>query len=308
MSTPLRLQLPESVSAVGVPTSRGETPALEAVPRHPDPGASPAVLVPGFTGSKEDFLEILQPLASAGFRVVAIDLRGQFGSYSTRDAAAYDLDALADDVLAVGSAVGGPTGFHLVGHSFGGLVARSAALRGTAGLRSLTLMSTGPAALPEPGHQVHLLRELLAILPTEDLEAIYARKRELETAGGGALHPPEIEDFLRERFLAHCPTALRRMAEQLLTEPDRTEKLAEVVEAGLPTHVLYGGRDDAWPPSEQADMARRLRAEETVIPEAMHSPAVEEPAETAFLLAEFWRSQADHGTAVQAERGPLRGR
>ena len=40
----------------------------------------PALLIPGFTGSKEDFLPVLQPLASAGRRVVAIDMRGQYQS------------------------------------------------------------------------------------------------------------------------------------------------------------------------------------------------------------------------------------
>ena len=34
------------------------------------------LLVPGYTGSKEDFIALLGPLAAAGRRVVAVDLRG----------------------------------------------------------------------------------------------------------------------------------------------------------------------------------------------------------------------------------------
>jgi pimeloyl-ACP methyl ester carboxylesterase len=87
------------------------------------------------------------------------------------------------------------------------------------------------------------------------------------------------------QIVGNCATGLRRMAEQLLTEPDRVAELAAV---GLPVHVAYGQRDDAWPPAQQAAMARRLGATETVIPGAGHSPAAEKPVETAAVLAAFW--------------------
>ena len=38
------------------------------------------MLIPGFTGSKEDFLPILEPLAAAGRTVYAVDQRGQYQS------------------------------------------------------------------------------------------------------------------------------------------------------------------------------------------------------------------------------------
>ena len=42
--------------------------------------AGPRCCVPGYTGSKEDFLPVLEPLAAAGRLVVAMDLRGQYQS------------------------------------------------------------------------------------------------------------------------------------------------------------------------------------------------------------------------------------
>ena len=39
-----------------------------------------ALLVAGYPGSKEDFAPLLAPLAEAGYRVVALDQRGQFES------------------------------------------------------------------------------------------------------------------------------------------------------------------------------------------------------------------------------------
>ena len=52
--------------------------------------------------------------------------------------------------------------------------------------------------------------------------------------------------------------------------------------------MLYGADDDAWPPEVQDRMAERLDAEQAVIPDAAHSPAVENPAATLRALLEFW--------------------
>ena len=87
---------------------------------------APVLLVPGYTGSKEDFRLLLAPLAEAGHPVVALDQRGQFQSPGPDDLGAYAVDVLARDVLTVVAQLGGPV--HLVGHSFGGLVARAAVL------------------------------------------------------------------------------------------------------------------------------------------------------------------------------------
>ena len=59
-----------------------------------------------------------------------VDQRGQYESPGPDDPAAYTVAELAGDVLAVARAAAGGTGrpLHLVGHSFGGLVARAAVL------------------------------------------------------------------------------------------------------------------------------------------------------------------------------------
>ena len=56
---------------------------------------------------------------------------------------------------------------HLVGHSYGGLIGREAALaEGGAGFASFTLMSSGPAALTGP--RARELRAMLAALGLAD--------------------------------------------------------------------------------------------------------------------------------------------
>ena len=101
MSTPKALQLPSGVRRLTIETGRGKFAALEALPPSGVRERQPALLVPGYTGSKEDFLLILQALAAAGRQVVAIDMRGQFETPGADDAADYQLGALAADVAMV---------------------------------------------------------------------------------------------------------------------------------------------------------------------------------------------------------------
>ena len=98
---------------------------------------------------------------------------------------------------------------------------------------------------------------------------------------------PPILAFLEERMLGNNPTGLVTMAADLLNAEDRTADLAA---RSIPTFVLYGEDDNAWPPALQQDMAARLNAERTCIPAAAHNPNVEAPATTAHALTTFWNA------------------
>jgi len=307
VSTPKALQLPSGVRRLTIETSRGKFAALEALPPSGVHERQPALLVPGYTGSKEDFLLILQALAAAGRQVVAIDMRGQFETPGADDAAAYQLGALAADVATVADWLGegydgapgspgvsgasGSQGIHLLGHSLGGLVTREVLLARAAQISSLTLLSSGPGALTGPRAQIlqGLLAELDGTAPEAlgaEVERIWQTRMEPEATMGGV--PPMIVDFLRTRLLSSSPTGLRAMAEALLTCPDRTTALAKL--DAVPVMVLYGENDDAWEPAAQEDMAARLRAQRVCIPAAAHSPAVEAPETTASTLTSFWNA------------------
>jgi pimeloyl-ACP methyl ester carboxylesterase len=279
VSTPPFLELPAGVRATTLDTPRGPLAALRAEPSSAT--GAPVLLVPGYTGSKEDFIAVLAPLAAAGHEVLAIDQRGQYESPGTDDPTSYDVKVLADDVLTVLAGLAGPA--HLVGHSFGGLVTRAAALADPSAVRSLTLMSSGPAAIPAPADTGVGL--MLRALPVMDLEAIWTAKRQIESQTEVTPPRPEIEAWLHDRFVANHPVGLHRVAEQLLSEPDRTDELAAL---GLPVLVLLGEHDDVWPPALQASMAARLSVSAAVLPEAGHSPAADLPEVTAAQLLAFW--------------------
>jgi pimeloyl-ACP methyl ester carboxylesterase len=244
------------------------------------------LLVPGYTGSKEDFEPLLGGLADVGYRAVAIDQRGQYESEWSADPDGYRLAALAADVVELGRRLRASAPLlHLLGHSFGGLVVRAAAIREPATFDSLTLMGSGPSAIG--GERRRMLELCEPMLAEDGLQAVWDA-----TASRSAFNPyartdPGTLQLLRTRFFANDPVGLAVMGAELQTVPDRTAELA-IAYAGKPVLVLHGVDDDAWPPTEQQRMAEALRAELCVISRAAHSPAVENPSETLRGLVSFW--------------------
>ena len=218
------------------------------------------------------------------------------------------MQSYADDLIAVAAVVAGAPGtdrsLHLLGHSFGGLVARMAVLTAPEQFRSLVLLDSGPASIG--GHRDQQLIALADGVPALGLATVWAIMQALEVEAGN--HPPEdpvVVDFLERRFLAHDPAGLAGMARLLATEPDRTDALAAVLAgpAGPGGRVLvaYGSADDAWSPETQQRTASRLGAPAVSFPEAAHSPAAEAPGPTARTLVRFWDSSEGDGKPPQAE-------
>lgn len=249
-----------------------------------DPGRSrgTVLLVAGFTGSKEDFSPTLPLLAEAGWRVVAIDQRGQHESPGTDDRAAYRIDALGADLLAVVDELGGPV--HLVGHSFGGLVCRAAVLQRPHAFLDLVLLCSGPDRLV--GTRADIVRFMRPLVEQGGVQAIADAAAELaESDAARQPQPPAVQAFMRARHLANHPVALIEMADSLLTEPDRVDALRDT---GVRVLVAHGEGDDAWLPAAQREMAERLGATYEVIGDSQHSPAAENPEATAKALLAFW--------------------
>ncbi|MFF1693952.1 alpha/beta fold hydrolase [Streptomyces sp. NPDC058257] len=281
MSRPPTFTPPPGVDARRLRTVRGDFATLDARPAGEAKGT--VLLLPGFTGSKEDFIALLRPIADAGYRAVSVDGRGQYETQGPeKDESPYAQAELAQDVLAQADAVTGTP--HLLGHSLGGQIARAATLRAPADtFASLTLMASGPAAISASQQaRAKMLTDALGVLSmAEAWEAIQAFDPPEDTALDG--------DVLRERWLRHSPAQLIATGKQLCAEPDRVTELAAVP---LRKHVISGERDDTWPIPWLDAMAVRLHAQRTVITGAEHSPNTDRPAQTTAALIAFWDQNA----------------
>ncbi|MGY2084983.1 alpha/beta fold hydrolase [Blastococcus sp. SYSU DS0539] len=244
------------------------------------------LMVAGYTGSKEDFAPLLRPLAEAGYRVVALDQRGQYESPGPDDPAGYSVEILGGDVIAVARVLREESGepLHLVGHSFGGLVTRAAVLAEPSLFTTFTLLGSGPSRLT--GRRAELLDHLGPLLDTGGVPLVHQTLEQVAMTDPKAQAvPAPTREFYTRRFLRNSAAGLRGMADAMLAEPDR---VAELKATGVPVMVAHGEADDAWLPHVQADMAQRLGARHEVINSSIHSPAVENPPRTLEVLCDFW--------------------
>lgn len=248
---------------------------LATVLFEPDNHESDVVLVHGFTGSKEDFTEVAELLAVEGYRVLTFDNRGQYESSHTRRADGYSMHSLGKDVieLAIEYNLDKP---HLLGHSFGGLIAQEAIVQSPSTWKSLTLMCSGPAGQPEwtlPDAFDHLL--------TKSMESIWIEHFDQERKA----HPRyEIQ---KKRWLASHGLATSTFSEHLKNQPSH---INEIAKNALPAHVIYGERDDAWPLELQNQMAKDLAASVTILRDCGHCPNEDNPRLTSDSLISFWNS------------------
>ncbi|MEF9885209.1 alpha/beta fold hydrolase [Streptomyces sp. P9-A4] len=286
MSKPRSLVLPPRTRAHRLVTARGAFAVLDTAPAGDRRGT--VLLLPGYTGSKEDFLGLLGPLSEAGYRAVAVDGRGQHETPGPRGRAGYRRRALALDAVAQAAALGdGPV--HLLGHSFGGLVARAAASLAPRAFRSLTLLSSGPRRVARPQRiRVRVLRAALALLPKERVWQamcwLDSRGEEPDTDDA-----PQLAGFLRRRWMRTRIAQLSGAGRLLLSRQDGTAQLTAL---RMPLHMAYGADEMVWSTADLAATAARTGAHHTVVAGAGHSPNVSHPRELADRLTEFWERPA----------------
>jgi pimeloyl-ACP methyl ester carboxylesterase len=216
---------------------------------------------------------------------VAYDQRGQYET-PAGPGADLSLEALAADARAVAMSAGAGGDVHLLGHSFGGLVAQAAVVRDPGAWTSVTLLCTGPGAFTDADgdtkrRDLARLRELLVEQPMEVVQEIRERH---DLSQGAAPPAPEVAKFLRERFLASSPTAVNAHAGHLLEAPDQVDALAAT---DVAVTVIRGADDDAWSWAAQDDMAARLNTRVVVVDDAAHSPSFENPVALAAVLTKL---------------------
>jgi len=229
-----------------------------------------AVFIPGFTGSKEDFFPLQWELSRLGWAVWSYSQRGQPHSPHPDGQDAYQLTDFVDDAAAFLSWVRQTEQadtVHLLGHSFGGVIAHNAALATRMeDISSLTLLCSGPRGWPDRFEELAAGIEISTA--PQDTSALTGR-----------------EAFAARRFQESSKESLFAIAKILSSPRDVITELAQLAPRTL---VAHGESDDAWPIEWQREMASRLGAHYAVIPGAGHLPNEDVPALTAALLNWFW--------------------
>ena len=255
-----------------VPRMRRLASGIELEVAEAGPTDGPLViLLHGFPDLWQGWHRQIEPLTSAGFRVLLPNQRGYGRSDKPEGIAAYDLDRLADDVLALAASERRDK-FQLVGHDWGGIVAWWTAARASQVVQRLVILNA-----PHPG----VIRHYLITHPTQMLKSWYIGFFQLpwipeivlSTGQFALLHhavqstaaPGTFGDTDR-RYLVDGwsqPGALRAMINYyraLLRRSDRS--FSKRVTA--PTLILFSRKDPAENPS-LASASQRLCDEAQII-------------------------------------------
>jgi len=243
-----------------------------------DPQHPRVVLVPGATGSKEDFVLMMPLLADAGYFVQAFDLAGNYESSDAGPApgARYDYPLFTADLIAVLEA-GQPA--HLLGYSFAGLVAQLVAAERPELVRSLTLLTTPP----DPGNAYRHVKWIGWLSPflTARVGAglmIWGIRTNKNRVG------PSRLAFVRARFALTRRACVDDIVRLMKHAPDATAVLRG---AGPPTLVATS-EHDLWPVERYARHAERLGARLAVYATG-HSPCETTPHQLVRDMLQLFR-------------------
>lgn len=256
-----------------------------------DPKATPLLLIHGLGMQLIDWPDaFIEGLAELGFYVIRYDHRDcglstRFDAAGTPNLAlarlraalgwglrpSYTLTDMADDAVAILSALGVARA-HLVGVSaLGGLLAQSVASRYPQRVLSLTaLMSTsGRRGLPAARPQVRKALAGLARDASGPDGAIARQVAVLRAVASPSYPTPETQlhrRVARSVRRSHCPGGRARQMLALMAAGDPSEQLASI---SAPTLVIHGAADPLLPPACGQDIASSIPGARWVLIEGM---------------------------------------
>ena len=227
-------------------------------------GRPRVVLVPGVTGSKEDFALMLPLLVEAGYRAESYDMAGQYESAAAGPVSGrYTHDLFVTDLLHVL----GSTPAHVLGYSFAGTVSQLAYAQRPDLFLSLTLLS----APPQPGQGFRGVKRLgpFTGLTTGRIGAALM----IWGVWNNFTHvPPKRLEFVRHRFSLTRRSSVADIIRLMKRAPDVRSILAA---ATIPKLVAVG-EHDLWPLALHAGLAESIGAKLAVY-RTGHSPCETAP-------------------------------
>ena len=253
-------------------------------------GSGPGLmLVHGLGGAKEDFADHVPTLAR-DHTVVIFDHRGHGESDNPTDREAYSFDRLVDDTIAVADATGLER-FRLLGHSMGGMVSRRVAMREPSRVEALVMMDT--SAGPVPGFDPDLIAIGVEVALTQGKQAL---KELLDWAGTldtpayqrSLVTRPGQKDFEARKWAGVSEIMYGTIAHEMAHQTDELPALAASLR--VPLLILVGEQDTPFLAASRAMKDAIPSAELVVLPDAGHSPQIENSDAWIAALGHFLSS------------------
>ena len=220
---------------------------------------------------------------SDSYNVVAFDLPGHGRSAPSSSGWSFDYAANVVAALIIELSA---SPVHLIGISFGGMIAQVIAITQPDLIRSLTLIGTAPS------------------FPKEVREGMRARADLIRAEGMAAVIDSSLQRWLTQQTREHRPDITDRLTKTLLgddaathaaiwdiiSELDLDDRLCEI---SCPTLVLVGEQDPSTPPAVASRLAAAIKNSSLiVVPEASHIVTVEAPSAVNMALLSFLAASA----------------
>jgi pimeloyl-ACP methyl ester carboxylesterase len=220
-----------------------------------DPGSPPVLFVPGWASPVYVFRRNLSVIAEAGFRAIAVDLKGHGLSFKPLGKGEYSIESLVDHVAEIHDALelDKPA---LVGHSMGATLlyhflcrhperARSFALLSPVGLTGVPLMWLFRSLTP-PFLNPLLRRVRPRTAVKVALTRAYGRRR--------GFTEEDVDQYWASTQFPECSVALIQLLHSYDWNAARTRELSTLK---VPALGMWGSRDHLMP-ADGLDLYKRL--------------------------------------------------
>ncbi len=257
-------------------------------------GAPALLLLHGYCSSSYTWKDVVEPLAAAGYRVIAPDLKG-FGFSEKPADRRYHVQDQAQIVIGLLDRLGIETAI-FVGNSFGGAVSLACALMWSPRVSGLILIDAAYNDAPLQQYPFSLYAQIARtwLVGEVTVPLLMSSRQTSETLLRGFFHdqravtPERIAAYFRALRTVEGQRAALATARQW----DLNWIEQELDGIAAPTLLIWGEYDRAIPVALGARLLARLpQAEFVVIPNCGHIPEEERPAETAALILDFCRRQ-----------------
>lgn len=261
-----------------------------------DPDAPPLLLLHGWGCSAFAWRYLAQPLAEAGWRAIAIDLRGHGLSDRPDDPAKYRSAGMVEHLAATMDRLGLASA-PIVAHSMGGAVAMGLALRNPERVTRMALFGPVGFGVVDRAAWSQLLPPSLtgALLPARIPRWAVKFALQHSRGGRGVSDEQEVDEYWAPTQFPEFLNAMRLLLHGFTWSPWTPTELAGVTQ---PLLLLFGDRDPVVRPQPVVPILARClpRAELHVAHGAGHVVPEECPAWALERLLPFLGSPVPKGS------------